>query len=105
MVVARLSRWLFKVGKRDGVFQELDSTFGDIERGAKGYRGVLSLLDKDDPNRGIVITLWSDEDSSRASETGVFESAIQKINAHLQEPPKVEEYGVFTAELKQLVPS
>lgn len=105
MVVARLSRWVFKEGKRDEVFQELDSTFGDIARGAKGYRGVLSLLDKDYPNVGIVITLWTDEDSFKASETGVLESAIRKVSEYLQEPPQVEKYRVFTAELKQLVPS
>ena len=105
MVVARLSKWLFKEGKRKEIFQELDSTFGDIARQTKGYRGVLSLMDIQDPNRGIVITLWTDEDASKASEGGVFKEAIQKVIDYLQEPPVVEKYRVFTAELRQLVPS
>jgi len=54
MVIARFSRWSFKKGKRDEVFHQLDSSFGSIARNAKGFRGVLSLLDKDDPDVGTV---------------------------------------------------
>jgi len=104
MVVARLSRWAFKDGKRNEVFHELDSTFGDIARKAPGYRGVLSLLSRDDPNAGLVITLWTDDDSFKASESSVLRSAIEKVKADLREPPVVERLTVFTVELKQLLP-
>ena len=104
MVAARLSRWAFKDGKRNEVFHELDSTFGDVARKAPGYRGVLSLLSRDDPNAGLVITLWTDDASFKASESGVFRSAIEKVKENLKEPPMLERLTVFTIELKQLLP-
>jgi len=104
MVVARFSKWVFKEGKRNQVFHELDSTFGDVARKTTGYRGVISLINKDDPNVGLVITLWNDEEALKVSETAVFKSAVQKVMANLKEPPKFEKYTVFTVELKQLIP-
>ncbi len=105
MVIARLSKWSFKEGKRNDVFSELDLTFGVAAREAKGYRGSLSLLSKDDPSVGLVITLWTDEESFKASETDVLKSAMQKFMSSLKESPVVEKYTVFTAELKELTPS
>jgi heme-degrading monooxygenase HmoA len=104
MVFARLSRWTFKSGKRDESFQELDAAFGNIARQAKGYRGVLSLLSQDNPDVGLVITLWTDEESFKASETAVFGNAIQKASENITRPPSIEKCRVFTAELRQLTP-
>jgi len=104
MVVARLSTWSFKEGKRDELFHQLDSTFGKLARGAKGFRGVISLLDKEEPNIGIVITLWTDEDSYNASEFSVLTPAIQQIMENLKSPVTVRNYRVFTAEVAQLIP-
>ena len=104
MVIARYSRWLFKDGKRNEVFHELDETFGNIARKMKGYRGVLSLLSKDDPNVGLVITLWTDDESFKSSESAVLASAIEKFKESLKEPPSIERLIVFTVELKQFLP-
>lgn len=104
MVIARFSKWAFKEGKRDELFQQLDSTFGNIARKAKGFRGVLSMLDKEDPNVGIVITLWTDEDSLKKSQLSVLQPAIQDVLANLKEPVSAKTYRVFTAELTQLIP-
>ncbi len=104
MVIARQSTWSFKDGKRDEVFQLLDSSFGKFARDAKGFRGVITLLDKDDPNVGVVITLWTDEESFRASEQSVLNPAVRSIMKELKEPVTVKNYRVFTAELRHLVP-
>jgi len=104
MVVARYSRWIFKEGKRNEVFDELDSPFSEIARKTVRLPGVLSLLSKDEPNVGMVISLWNDEDSIKASASGVFASAIDKFKDSLKEPPIVERLTVFTAELTQLIP-
>ncbi len=104
MVIARFSRWSFKEGKRDELFHILDADFGKLARGAKGFRGALSLLDKDDPNVGIVITLWTDEASLKASQLNVLNPAIQNVVKNLKEPVTTQNYRVFTAELEELIP-
>ncbi len=104
MVIARMSTWSFKEGKRDEVFHLLDSTFGKLAREAKGFRGVLTLLDRDDPNIAMSITLWTDEESLRASQLSVLNPAVQEIIENLKGEVSVKNYRVFTAELTKLVP-
>ncbi len=105
MVLARLSKWVFKNGKRERGFNELDSTMADQARTTQGFRGVISLLSRDDPNVGIIITLWNDEEALQASEADVFKSSVQKISEYVAEPPIMQNYRLFTAELRALTPS
>lgn len=99
-----MSKWSFKKGKREEGFYELDTTLGNQARLTPGFRGVLSLLSKDDPNVGIVITLWNDEESLKASQSEIFRQAIKKIAEVLVEPPTVQDFRLFTAELRALNP-
>ncbi len=62
------------------------------------------MLDKDDPNVGVVITLWTDEASMDASQLSVLNPAIQNAMKNLKEPVTIQNYRVFTAELTSLIP-
>ncbi len=101
MVLARLSTWTFKKGKREEGFSTLDLILSTSTRNTKGFRGSLSLISRDDPNAALFLTMWSDEESLASSETGVFSEATKKTLEFLEKPPKVDNYRVFSAELKQ----
>ncbi len=105
MVLARMTKWTFKSGKRQEAFSELDSTLGNVARANPGFRGVLSLLSRDDPNVGVVITLWNDEESLRSSESNVLPPSVQKVTELLTERPTVQNFRLFTAELRAITPS
>jgi len=105
MVLARMTKWIFKEGKRNSAFNELDATVGNVARTSKGFRGVMSLLSRDDPNIGFVITLWNDDESLKASERNVLPPSIQKVMEDLAEPPAVENFRLFTAELRSIGPT
>jgi heme-degrading monooxygenase HmoA len=96
-----MSTWTFKNGKREEGFSELDMVLSTLARNTKGFRGSLSLISRDDSNSAIFLTLWNDEESLKASESGVFTGAIKKVEKHLENPPKVDNYRVFSAELLQ----
>jgi heme-degrading monooxygenase HmoA len=96
-----MSTWTFKNGKREEGFSELDMILSTLARNTKGFRGSLSLISRDNSNSAIFLTLWNDEESLKASESGVFTAAIQKVKQHLENPPKVDNYRVFSAELLQ----
>ena len=101
LVVARSSTWFFKKGKREDGFSELDLMLNTLTRNTKGFHGYISLLSHENPNVAVVVTLWSDEESLQASETGVFNNAVRKVKAYLEKPPKTENFRVFSAELRQ----
>jgi heme-degrading monooxygenase HmoA len=101
LVLARMSTWTFKSGKREEGFSELDMVLSTLARNTKGFRGSLSLISRDDPNSAVFLTLWNDEESLKASESGVFKEAIRKVEHHLQGSPKVDNFRVFSAELLQ----
>ena len=101
MVVARTSAWFFKKDKRSDGFAELDLILNTNARNTKGFRGFISLLSRDDPNMAVVVTMWVDEEALQASETGVFKDAVKKVEAYLEKPPMVENFRVFSAELRQ----
>jgi quinol monooxygenase YgiN len=96
-----MSTWHFKKGKREEAFSELDLILNGLAQSTKGYRGYLSLLSKKDSNAAVVLTLWQDEESLEASEKGVFAEAIAKVQALLENPPRIENYRVFSTELFQ----
>ena len=72
-----------------------------LTRNTNGFRGYISLLSHEDLNVAVVVTLWGDEESLKASETGVFKDAVGKVKAYLEKPPKIENFRVFSAELRQ----
>jgi quinol monooxygenase YgiN len=99
LVLARLSVWTFKKGKRVDAFAELDRILTTSTRNTKGFRGYISLMSSDDPNVSTVMTLWQDEESLEASEKGVYTEAIAKVQDSLEKPPKIENFRVFSTEL------
>ena len=102
MVLARMSFWKFKPGQMERGFTVLDDSLADIARGTKGFRGNLTLLSKDDPDVGVVITIWENEEALEASLGAVFQESIKKIAQFVVSPPEVKNYRVFTAELRAL---
>ena len=99
MVLARLSIWRFKKGKREDAFAELDHILNVSTRHTKGFRGYISLLSYDDSNTSTILTLWQDEESLSASEKGVYSGAIDKVKDSLESPPQIENFRVFSTEL------
>ena len=101
MVLARMSFWNFKAGKREEGFAELDKLLNTLAQDAPGFRGYMSLLSHEDPNAVTILTLWQDEEAMKMSEKGVFTQAIQKVQNQIEKPPRIENYRVFSTELFQ----
>ena len=101
MVLARMSFWYFKLGKREAGFAELDKILNTLAQDAEGFRGYMSLLSYEDQNALTVLTLWQDEESMKMSEKGVFAQAIKKVQDKLESPPRIENYRVYSTELLQ----
>jgi heme-degrading monooxygenase HmoA len=93
--------WIFKKGKREEGFSELDKILNTLAQDAEGFRGYMSLLSYEDPNAVTILTLWQDEDALKKSEQDVFARAIQKVQYQLEKPPKLDNYRVFSTELFQ----
>ena len=103
MVLARISIWHFKKGKREEGFAELDRILNTSTRHTSGFRGYISLLSKEDSNKATVLTLWQDQNSLEASEKGVFTSAIKKVEDAIESAPHLENFRVFSIELFQRI--
>ena len=96
-----MSFWHFKKGKREEAFAELDLILNTLAQVAEGFRGYMSLLSHEKPNALAVLTLWQDEETLRMSEKGVFAEAIKKVQDSLENPPRIENYRVFSTQLFQ----
>lgn len=101
MVLARMSFWYFKAGKREEGFAELDKILNTLAQNSEGFRGYMSLLSYENPNALTILTLWQDEDALKKSELGVFARASQKVQDQLERPPRVENYRIYSTELFQ----
>ncbi len=101
MVFARMASWNFKPDKRKGGFALVEDSVSDLIRGTEGFRGRLVLLSHEDPNMGIIITLWNSEESEKAFADRVSKIAIEKLEPFVTGPPEVTHHTVFSAELKQ----
>ena len=99
MVLARMSFWDFKKGKREEGFSELDRILNTLAQSAEGFRGYMSLLSHEDPNAVTILTLWQDEEALKKSEREVFAGAIKKVQDTLENSPRIENYRVFSTEL------
>jgi heme-degrading monooxygenase HmoA len=101
LVLARMSFWYFKKGKREEAFSELDRILNTLAEDVEGFRGYMSLLSYEDPNAVTILTLWQDEDALKKSEQEVFARATKKVQDSLERPPRIENYRVFSTELFQ----
>ncbi|HUJ84186.1 MAG TPA: antibiotic biosynthesis monooxygenase [Candidatus Acidoferrales bacterium] len=99
MVLARISKFHFKEGKREDGFSELDLMLNERTREAKGFRGFISFLSLENTNVALIVTLWEDEESLTASEKAVFADAVEKVLPFLKEKPELEHYRVFSTEM------
>ncbi len=100
MVVARMSIWTFKKGMREDGFSMLDLTMTELTRKTKGFRGLLTFLSRDNNEKGVIITLWENEEALEDSSAGIFKATIQKLEPYIIGPPQVENYRTFSAELR-----
>ncbi len=101
LVLARISFWSFKEGRRPLAFAELDSILNSLTREAEGFRGYMSMLSYEDPNSATILTLWDDEVALKKSEEGVFTQATKTVIDHLKEKPRIENCRVFSTEMFQ----
>jgi heme-degrading monooxygenase HmoA len=101
VVLARMSFWNFKAGKREEGFAELDKILNTLAQDSEGFRGYMSLLSQENPNLVTILTLWQDEDALKKSELDVFARATQKVKDKLEKPPRIENYRVYSTEMFQ----
>ena len=101
MVLARMSFWYFKRGKREEGFAELDKILNTLAQVAEGFRGYMSLLSFEDSNAVTILTLWQDEEALRKSEREIYAAAIKKVHDSLDNEPRIENYRVYSTELFQ----
>jgi heme-degrading monooxygenase HmoA len=60
----------------------------------------MSLL-PEDRDSAVILTLWQDEESLKASEKGVFAEANRKVSDLLEKPPASKKFRVYSTELFQ----
>ncbi len=102
MVVARMSTWKFKPGQRDAAIEVISKEGDAAEK--KGSRGHLFLMPAEDPDAGVFITLWEDEESLQASREGVFKGISRDIEQYTASPPEVKKLHVHSAEIAEIAP-
>jgi quinol monooxygenase YgiN len=95
LVVARLTKFYFKEGKREEGFTELDLILNKDARNAKGFRGYVSMFSCDQDSVAVILTMWEDDDSYVASK-GIFSLAVEKVAPLLEKQPEPEHHRVDT---------
>lgn len=100
MVFARMSNWKFKKGQRKEGLKTLESgNIEDIARSTKGYVGSLTLLDDDNPDAAVIVTLWESEEALEESRKKLFQDAINEIDKFIEESPYTKNYKLDALEL------
>ena len=95
MVVARLTKFYFKDGKREQGFEELDLILNKEARNANGFRGYVSLFSCDEDNVAVILTMWEDDESFVSSKE-IFNLAVEKVQPLLEKQPEPEHLRVDT---------
>ena len=95
MVVARLTKFYFKEGKREEGFTELDLILNKEARNARGFRGYVSMFSCDQDNVAVILTMWEDDESFEASKE-IFALAVEKTMPLLEKQPEPEHNRVDT---------
>ena len=103
MVVARMSTWKFKSGQRDSALEIISKKDDDPEK-MKGSRGYLFMVPSEDPDAGVFITLWEDEESLQASREGIFKEVARDVEKYAASPPEVKKLQVHSAEIAEIAP-
>jgi quinol monooxygenase YgiN len=98
-----MSKWIFKIGKREEGFLKIDEILNKLVRHTAGFRGYMSMLSQDDENTAVILTLWQDQESLIASERGIFTQASNEIQDLLQGAPATSNFRVFSTELFQKI--
>ena len=95
MVVARLTKFYFKEGKREEGFTELDLILNKEARNARGFRGYVSMFSCDQDNVAVILTMWEDDESFEASKK-IYYLAVEKVTPLLEKQPEPEHQRVDT---------
>lgn len=98
MVTARLVKFFFKHGEREGGFDELDLVLNKEVRNARGYRGYVSMFSCDQDNVAVILTMWEDDESFRDSQE-LFSSTMEKATRFFERQPEVEHHRIDTVDL------
>ena len=101
LVLARISVWHFKKGKRGEALTELDNILSNLTQQEEGFRGYISMFSLDNENTATILTLWQDQESLNASEKAIFTGKIKKVQELLEGHPQIENFKVFSTELIQ----
>jgi quinol monooxygenase YgiN len=86
-----------KDGKQKEFIQLFESQILPVLREQKGFQDEITLMGND--NRVLAISFWDDRKNAEQYHTSVFPKLVDKVNAMIQAPPKVETYEVATSTL------
>jgi len=98
---ARLTAWKFKPGKRGEAVKIVEESLDEIRKN-KGFRGLVTLLTKSDPNSAMFLALWDSEEDLKASEKGIYAKVSGKAMSLAEGPPELKNLEVPRALLSLL---
>ena len=98
MVVARITKFFFKEGKREEGFEALDLILNKQARSAKGFRGYITSFSCDQDNVAIFLTMWEDDESYESSKD-LFSSAVNRVTPLFERSPDVEHHRIDTVNI------
>ncbi len=101
LVLARVGSWKFKPDQRKKGFEMLEHSVAELIRTVEGFRESIILLSREDPNLGIIITIWNSEESEKIFADSAFKIATQTLEPFVVGPPEVTHHTVFSTEVKR----
>lgn len=102
MVVARRVDWKIKRGMRKEALEVLKRDVIRAGPEPKGYLGVLLFEPMDDPDLGVSITLWENEESLNTSFREIVQPGMKKLEKFTAGQPKVTNYRLNMGDVKEI---
>lgn len=103
MVVARMSVWKFKSGRREDAFDAIERIKANAQK-TDGFMGHLFLMPQENPDSMTAISLWENEEAERSSMQGLFQEASRDLMEYIASPPDVMMYQVYSANVSDVKP-
>lgn len=103
MVVARMSVWKFKSGRRESAFDAIERIKASAQK-TDGFMGHLFLMPQENPDSMTAISLWENEEAAKSSMQGLFQEASRDLTEYISSPPEVTTYRVYSANVSDVRP-
>ena len=90
---ARMSTWKFKPGKRAEAVKIVEESIEEIRK-AKGFRAIMTLLPKDDPNTAKFLAVWDSEEDLNSSQQGIYTKVSGRAMPLSEKPPELKNFEI-----------